>query len=206
MTNNKPNDAKVLDSCTTRLTALKQYVSSSKATIAIDGETHKVSEVIAMYQTCLDTRAALKTLRAQIKETLASRATAESVRRAADRALKPWVINQYGASSQQAHDFGFPPPKVPVRTVEEKADAVALSKATRKARHTMGSKQKQEIKGTIVAPTAPAAPATNVIVVAQAPAIPATPVAQAPGVATPATVATPVNGAVTSAANGTPAN
>jgi hypothetical protein len=192
MSKNRKNNAEVLDSCTTRLNALKQYVSSTKATIAIDGETHKVSDVIAMYQACLDTRAALTTQRAQVKATLVSRAIAEATRRAADRALKPWVINQYGAGSQQAHDFGFPPPKAPVRTVEEKSQAVARNHATRDARHTMGPKQKKGIKGTTIAPAAPADPAA--------------PVAQAAAAPQPAPVTTPANGVATSAVNGTAAH
>jgi hypothetical protein len=195
MTRIRQNSATVVDSCSKRLAALKQYVSTSKATIAINGETYKVSDVIAMYQECLDTRATLNTQRAQVKATMASRSAAETQRQAADRALKPWVINQYGANSQQAHDFGFPPPKVPARTADEKAQTAALSLATREARHTMGSKQKKSIKGTIVAPTAPAAPANNVVPVAQATVAPEA-----------ANVAAPVNGAATTAVNGTAAH
>jgi hypothetical protein len=161
-TKTRPNNAAVVDTCTQRLNALKQYVTNSKAMVPINGAQTKVSDLIETYQDCLDTRATLNTQRAQVKETLASRTTAESKRRAADRALKPWVINTYGANSQQAHDFGFPPPKAPVRSADEKADAVALALATREARHTMGAKQKKKVKGTISVPTAPAAPAITV--------------------------------------------
>jgi hypothetical protein len=189
------NNADVIDSCTARLNALKQYISNTKVTIKVNGEAHKVSDLIAIYQRCLDTRAALNTQRAQVKETMTSRANAEAQRRAADLALKPWVINEYGATSTAAHDFGFPPRKAPALTAEEKAAAVALGQATRAARHTMGSKQKKGIKGTIVAPTAPAAPATNEASVAQAPVV-----------STPATPATPVNGAAVATANGAAAS
>ena len=152
------SNAAVVDKCTQRLTALKQYVQA-KAEIPIDGETKKLADVIAVYQTCLDTRASLQTKHAEIKAGLVERANAEASRRAADRALKPWVINTFGANSQAAHDFGFPPPKVPVRTAKSKVAAVLQAEATRKARHTMGSVQKQNIKGAIVVSTAPAAPA-----------------------------------------------
>jgi hypothetical protein len=162
MSNNqsKQTNAIVVDKCTQRLTALEAYVPA-KAHIAIDGVSHTAAEVTAIYQTCLDTRASLATKRAEVKKAMAERARAESARRAADRALKPWVVNEFGASSKEALDFGFPPPKVAVRTPEEKALAVKKAIATREARHTKGPKAKLAIKGAAVAPTAPAAPASN---------------------------------------------
>src|ERR1700722_8530352 len=131
-----------VDLCTTRLAGLKAYVKSNKAEIAINGVSHKLPDVIAIYQGAIDSRAAVETKKAEIQEAMATRADAEAQRRAADRALKPWVINQFGATSQQAIDFGFPPNKTPVRTVESKKQAVELALATREARGTMGKKEK----------------------------------------------------------------
>jgi hypothetical protein len=207
----KPNNATVIDKATQRLTALKKYVTSAKTEIPIDGVAQKVSQVIAIYQNCLDTRAALSTKRAETKAAMGERTDAEASRRAADRALKAWVINTFGASSQQAIDFGFPPPKVPARTVETKANAVALGKATRVARHTMGPKKRLEIKGTLPVSTAPAAPANNTVQAA-APASTVVPpvtaaavVAQAPP---PQAASAPVlatSGAPAPVTNGVPA-
>jgi hypothetical protein len=72
----------------------------------------------------------------------------------------------YGARSQTLLDFGITPAKVPVRTAASKVAAAAKGAATRLARHTMGTKQKAAIHGT-VAPAAPVPPA------APAPAAPA---------------------------------
>ena len=157
---NSQNNATVVDACTKRLNALKSYVDG-KAQIAINGTVHKPAAVVAIYQGCLDARAALATKRAETKAALAAQESAEEARLEADQGLKAWVENQFGVGSPQALDFGFSPPKVATRTVETKAKAVALAKATRAARHTMGKKAKLTIKGTIPAPTAPAAPATN---------------------------------------------
>jgi hypothetical protein len=60
-----------------------------------------------------------------------------------EESLKRWVIDQYGADSTVAHDFGYSPPKVPAKSVDTKAQALVSTKATRAARHTMGSKQKE---------------------------------------------------------------
>jgi hypothetical protein len=58
-------------------------------------------------------------------------------------------------------DFGLMPPKVRTPlTAEEKVAVVAKAKATRAARHTMGSKQKAQVTGTSPAP-APAPASTS---------------------------------------------
>jgi hypothetical protein len=154
---NVKNNAVVVDACTKRLNALNAYVDG-KAQIAINGKKLKASQVVAIYQSCLDSRASLATKHAETKAAMAARTSAEQARVSADRAVKAWVINEFGVGSQQAIDFGFLPPKKATRTVESKVNAVALAKATRAARHTMGKKQKSLITGTITAPTAPADP------------------------------------------------
>ena len=148
MSKSQPSNATVIDKCTQRLQALKSYVTP-KAQIAINGVVHKATDVIEIYQRSLDTRAACSTKRAEMKAALSDRAAAEAQRREADRALKAYVVNQFGVSSQEAMNFGFPPPKTAARSVDSKALAVARAKATRKARHTMGRKQKEQIKGTV---------------------------------------------------------
>jgi hypothetical protein len=157
MSKNSQNNAAVVDSCTKRLNALTAYVDA-KAQIAIGGKKLKASQVVAIYQSCLDSRAALATKRAETKAAMATRSSAETARKSADGALKAWVVNEFGEGSPQALDFGFAPPKKATRTVESKVNAVALAKATRAARHTMGKKQKSLIKGTMVVPVAPANP------------------------------------------------
>jgi hypothetical protein len=71
------------------------------------------------------------------------------------RALRQHVINVFGEASPVLADFGFTAPKRATRTPEEKAAAAAKAKATRAARHTMGKKQKKDVKGTVPT-TAPA--------------------------------------------------
>jgi hypothetical protein len=139
----KPNNATVVDTCTKRLNALKEY-GGSKGTIPMNGEDLKVSDVVAIYQGCLDSRAALARSRTQVKTALAAKTSAEQARVSADMALSAWVTTKFGAGSQQALDFGFAPRKAATRTVVSKAKAAAQAKATREARHTMGKKQKAD--------------------------------------------------------------
>jgi hypothetical protein len=98
-------------------------------------------------------------------------------------ALRQTLLMMFSGSIETLAEYGLTPRKQPTpRTPEEKAVAAAKALATRKARNTMGPKQKAKIKG-VVSPTAPATPP----VAAPFP-VPGTPVAVAAPVATPSTV------------------
>jgi hypothetical protein len=157
----KPNNAKIVETCTRRVRSLASYVGSDTA-IAINGRKLAHADVVATYRRCLDARATVARLRAQLEEALGTVGETEAARLEADAALRAWVRAEFGVESTEAIDFGFPPPRKSARTVEEKALAVARTKATRAARRTMGKRQKQEIRGTLVisAPPDPAATVT----------------------------------------------
>jgi hypothetical protein len=106
-------------------------------------------------------------------------------------------------------DFGLVPRKVTPLTPEQMVERTEKLKATRAARHTMGSKQKAAIKGTVAptapvsaAPTptppaapvaAPVAPSPQPVLPVATPVVPAAPVAASPAPASPApVVAAPV--------------
>jgi len=77
------------------------------------------------------------------------------------RLLRNFVIAQFGDTqdaSGKLADFGYAPRKSTKKTLEVKVGAQEKTKATRAARHTLGSKQKTKVKGTVPAP-APAAAA-----------------------------------------------
>jgi hypothetical protein len=194
MSTKRVNSASVIDVCTQRLNALRAHLSSTKATIAVNGVQTKAAEIIATYQASLDGRATLNSQRADVKATLVTVAASDTKRRVVDRALKAWVVNQYGADSKEAHDFGFPPPKAPERTVSSKATALERSEATRQARHTMGSRQKEDVKGTAVVLVAPANPATTVQPAAPAASAPSTTTATTQAPAAPAPAPSTTNG------------
>jgi hypothetical protein len=83
-------------------------------------------------------------------------------------------------------DFGLTPKKVPTPpTVEAKAAAAAKRASTRAARGTMGSKQKQDVKGDVtgVTVTPVTAPTAKPVATSPAPA----PATATPGTASAAT-------------------
>ena len=90
------------------------------------------------------------------------------------RAYQSVLLATYGNAPATLADYGLAPRKRPTPpSAGAKAAAVVKREATREARHTMGKKQKAEIKGTVPA-TAPAtaAPAS--------PPVAPSPVANAP--------------------------
>ena len=83
------------------------------------------------------------------------------------RLFKLSVIAQFGdtqSATQTLADFGWSPRKSSTKTVATKAEAVAKTEATRVARHTMGSKQKAQVTGTVpkVIPSGTSPPAVPV--------------------------------------------
>jgi hypothetical protein len=132
----------------------------------------KPATIVAVFQKSLDTRAEVTVSAAAYKASLAERGAAESDRASYDDGLKAWVLNRYGADSPEAHEFGYAARKVSVKSAATKAQAVALNAATRKARGTVGKKEKLKIKGSIDAPQpAVAAPAAAPMVAVAPPTV-----------------------------------
>jgi hypothetical protein len=157
---NDDNNAKAIELCKTRLDALKKLVPASTQML-IDGVPMAPADVIAVFQKCLDTRVEVDSTFNEYEAALADRDAADVKRRTLDKGLQSWVRTTYGAVSKTANDFGYPPPKQPVKTVATKAQAIVRSEATRKARNTMGSVQKEAVKGTKVVLVDPANPETK---------------------------------------------
>jgi hypothetical protein len=96
--------------------AMGAYVDR-RAAIGINGRKHAHAQVVAIYQRCLDARAKVASLRAQLAEALPELGETEAARMEA------------GAGSRAGG-------------------------ATRKARGTLGRRQRQAIRGTIATPIA----------------------------------------------------
>jgi hypothetical protein len=169
----------------------KQLVAGTKkhfsnaSSLAFGGGTYTPAQVDASLQTLADLRTAVDDARAAIKAKIAEeRAQAPSLRNLLF-AYTTFVKATFGDSPDVLADFGLKPKKVPTPlTVDQKAAASAKRAATRAARHTMGSKQKQELKGTVTTIVNPKAPAPATPPVAQIPA-PSAPTQGTGGAGTP---------------------
>jgi hypothetical protein len=182
MTTSTKNHSAIVDTCKQRIEGLNEHVPA-KTEIDVAGKSMTLAQVTSIYQATLDAQSALKSKRAAAKVAFEEWKAAEATCRSTDKALKGWVANKFGPSSQEAQDIGFPPPKATKLKTEAALLKTQRLRATREARGTMGKKERLKIKGTVPS-TAPTASAPN----------PA-PVAQATPAPEPASTATTANGA-----------
>ncbi len=132
------------------------------------------ADLLGQFQARIDAAEAVKAAKTQWHTLVAAeRALNRSVSRLR-AAMRRYLEALYGADNQKLQDFGFTPAAAPKTKVAVKAEAQVKAKATRSARHTMGKRQKKDIKGTEPAPQPAPAPA-NTSPAEPAPA-PATPV------------------------------
>jgi hypothetical protein len=143
----RPSNAAILDECSKRIAGVLKYVDPA-ADIPVAGKLVKPAHVLAVFQAHVDQRNLVTTLQAQVKSALAERDAKEAECEACDKALRAYVSNRFGEDSTEAHGFGYPPRKPPTKSAETKALAAERARATRAARHTMGAKQKAELRGT----------------------------------------------------------
>ena len=75
------------------------------------------------------------------------------------RMLRAYIVSTFGESSTVLADFGMAPRKSRKKlTIEEKVVVVDKARATRAARHTMGTRQKQSIVGQAAAASTASGP------------------------------------------------
>jgi len=142
----------------------------SVPTLSLAGQATTPADLEKLVQSCIDAANAIAPAKVKwLAAVQAYRALNKQVTPIL-RGLRAYVINTYGPTSTVLADFGFSPTKTVVKTPEVKAIAAKKSVATRKARNTLGKKQKKSITGATVSPAAPATPPT-----APAPAAPSAP-------------------------------
>jgi hypothetical protein len=128
--------------------------------LMIGGTSQTTAAIIAVLQKRIDSAKTVVSSRA----TWQSEVKADHDERAQTKVfvsgLRQALQVAFAGSIDTLADFGLKPRKTRApRTPEQKAAAAAKAKATRAARHTMGSKQKAKVRG--AAPVATPAPAPS---------------------------------------------
>ncbi|HEY2516519.1 MAG TPA: hypothetical protein VGI39_36870 [Polyangiaceae bacterium] len=190
----------VITNCSKRVKSIQKYLKGTKVELPFQGRLVKPAVLAAVFQKAIDARQAVNVHQAAYKAAVKDRDETDTDRLAAEESLKGWVLARYGAGSTEANEFGYAGRKVTDVPADVRAAAVVKRKATRKARNTMGKKQRLKVKGappTAVGPAAAnnttPAPATVVVMAAPTMTVPGvTPVtASAPAAATDAPAAAP---------------
>jgi hypothetical protein len=149
------------------------------ASLMVAGTSYKAADIVTVLQARLSTAAAAQSTRASWQNAVkADKDERARTKPFVDGVRQALLVAPSGSIDTLA-DFGLSPRKVRVITPEQKAIAAAKAQATRKARHTMGSVQKKDVKGSVTA--------TLVVTPVAGPAsAAATPAAVAAPAATPA--------------------
>ncbi len=118
------------------------------ASLPVGSQTVTPAEIVKVFQDRLDAGKAV--LAAEAARTTAVKADKDKrVQTAAfAQSFRRMAQGMFSQSPDTLAEFGLKGLKTPKKTVATKATAVAKSKATRKARNTMGTKQEKAIKGT----------------------------------------------------------
>ena len=184
ISNANQNLATIADTCNQRISAIKKDVPATTWAITIDGVRVSAASTSSRSSRHASTGARRSRCYARRSRWLSpSRTRPMRSGAALDPGLRDWVGSTFGATSQVAMDFGYAPKKKGSTSTQTKLHATLQSKATRKARQTLGSKQKEAIKGVVTAviPSGPDAPAAQAVApAAQAVAPSGTPAAHSP--------------------------
>jgi hypothetical protein len=186
---NRPSDRAADDKLVDGLTKHAGVITS----LFVKGTLMATSDIIALVKTRIDSSDRVEqTKAAWLQAVQADRQLRANTRTVVD-GVRQGLQVAFVDSADTLADYGLKPHKARVLTTQQKVAAAAKAKATRAARHTMGSKQKAQIKGTVEVPvTSPTAAAP--VAPAPSPAVPA-PIAAAP----PASVVPSTAGTVTPA-------
>jgi hypothetical protein len=136
-----------------------------KASFTLSGETYTSDELVSLLQARTDATHAAQAARVAWLNAAAALQEQLDKTNPVFKSLRQQLLSTYSPTSNELADFGIVPPKTrgSLKT-EQQMEAVVKLRATRKARHTLGAKERLKVKGTVADATAPApkaAPSTN---------------------------------------------
>lgn len=125
--------------------------------IVLDGQTFLITDIAAKLADIGAKFQAAEDAGQQYKTALADRTAIEPMAKALCQKVKRALKGTLGPKNQALGKYGIRPAKEPRQlTVQEETVRVAKAKATRVARHTMGKRQKEHVKGEVPPPVRPA--------------------------------------------------
>jgi len=146
-----------------------------KASLPVNGKLVKAADLAKAFDDASEAEKKVVRLRAQYLAAVEEARAAESKVQPMIQPIKGFVQNTFGAQSDISASFGFSPRKVAHVDAETRAQAVLKLRATRKARGTMGSRQKAEVHGSLETPAPAPAPSEPVVPASPAPSQPSQP-------------------------------
>ena len=146
--------------------------------LTVGGGTFTATTLVQLLQSLADALGAVDSAKASWQDALKNAADVKAKVGRVVQAYRSWVVATYGNAPSTLADYDVTPRKVPTPLNAEQLVAKAQkAEATRKARNTLGKKQKKSVKGAVPA----AVPVTSSTT--SQPAVPS-PVASAPSQST----------------------
>jgi hypothetical protein len=147
---------------------------STVSSLTFGNGTFTPAQIEASLQTLINLRTAVDDAKTVAQAKIVAEAAQAPSLRSQMAAFVAYVKATFGNSPDVLADFGLKPKKTRTPlTIDQQAAAAKKRAATRAARHTMGSKQKKDVKGTITtivtSPTTPASAPVAPSPVASAP-------------------------------------
>jgi hypothetical protein len=132
------------------ITGANKLFPNASDKLTVGGAAYTVSALTALLQSLVDLRQAVDASKAATKAKIETeRAQAPSLRGVAS-AFEAYVRAMFGNSPDTLAEFGLSPRKARAPlTAEQKTVAAKKRSATRAARHTVGSKARKAVKGSV---------------------------------------------------------
>ncbi len=171
--NKAKNRTQQIDGDQKLIAGLSKHASTIPA-LVIAGAAMANKDIVAMLQPRIDTANAVLPARAGWQAAVLANDTELAKTNALVSNLKQALLVAFSGQVDVLADFGLVAKKPSIMSPETRVAAIAKMKATRAARHTMGSQQKKGVRGNVTgvvvtpvtepptgAPGGPAAPATS---------------------------------------------
>jgi hypothetical protein len=118
--------------------------------LTVGGATYTATALVQLLQSLADALGAADSAKASWQEALKNATDVKAKVGPVVQAYRSWVVVTYGNAPATLADYDVTPRKVPTPLTAEQLVAKATkAEATRKARNTMGKKQKKSVKGTV---------------------------------------------------------
>ncbi len=186
------------------IAAIQKYLSNL-AQIILAGVTFTPATLIQFFQDQVKLLDDATNARAQLHQAVEAIKENKTTKGPILKGFNDFVLSMFNNQPAILAEFGVAARKVPQKKTDTKAQAVAQLRATRKARNTMGRRQKQKVKGVVPSPAPAPTPSPTPEPVPPLPLpapAPAPAQAQAPS---PSNGATPPAGSVAAPQAPTPA-
>jgi hypothetical protein len=152
------------------IAGVKKHYANAPS-IVVDGVSYAPAEIERIFQDSIDSADATSSATTAFHKAVEAEKAASTKGDALYRGLRTYLITQYKTQPGVLDDFGIALQQKQVPDTGTAAVAVAKRAATRAARHTMGPRQKQSVKGT-VAVTGTGTPAAAAQPVVTTPRVP----------------------------------